>query len=569
MKFNKLQLEVESAEKMSLLSIVIITCVLLFLADTGFGAEEIELSDAACSVQKSVQLYGAAADGMADDSDAVMDAIADAANRDSYVIFTEGIYLIGKSITFNVPVFLEHGAVLKPNGKVTIDTDGRIMISADDRSTHFDFSNGGKIINLNMARPEWFGGKPNSSDTRSAFEDAEASLSVNGELRLDKGSYVFDGNPGPIVTKKSLKIRGVGTNSSMVTITGAKSNFWQFLFVSRKHESAPGFEVTDMSFKCKDLTTSGYVIDVENVSGVHQGTDSLIKNIVFARFGKRIYGGIRIGPGSQHVNIQNIQGASMENFLLFQNAFNCTVSNFKGGGGDRKSSVGIRLVGSSISTGGSGTDTTVKVIDHAGSEAVDFTDGMLVNFGIALKVEGDEAERFKNVAACKFQRIYFDDSKYTHNLHLSKMTNSWFSECYIVSAERYGAFLEDCHTLHFLNCQFDNNAYRGVHVNKECTGIFFNGGSAADNGWAMDDNGAGIWIESGVKEFQIMGMDCRGDRGLDKGGYYKAQGTGIHIGEDCDQFIVTSNIVTGNRNNIENKAGISTTRIVNNNISPQ
>ena len=525
--------------------------------------------------RRSVKWYGAVGDGTVDDSKAVSDAIAAAVESKSYVVFPEGTYLIDKSITLDVPADLKPFAVLKPAGGATISTSGQVLIKADDRSTHFDCSLGGKIINLNKARPEWFGGKPNGSDTRKAFEDAEASLIMNGELRLDKGDYVFNGTTGPIITKKALKIKGSGPNSSMVTITGPKSNFFQFFFTEPKHESAPGFEVRDLSFKCAHLTASGYVIDVENVSGVHQGTDSFIDNVHFGRFGRRVFGGIRIGPGVQLVTIQNILGANMENYMLFHNAFNCTVSNFKGGGGDRKSSVGIRIIAQAGGSGGGINENThaAEAVHHAysGSEAIDFHEGMLVNFGRCLSIEGEAPERYKCLSSAKFQRIYFDDGKLDECVHISNATHLWFSECYIVSAERYGAFLDNCHQIHFQNCQFDVSAFGGLHVEGNCTGIFLTGGSAADNGWAAKDEteGFGVRIASGATEVKIMGMDCRGSRPEKTGGFDRPQGTGIYIGGECDNFVVMGNIVTGNRyNNIANDAGTSPTKILCSNVAP-
>jgi hypothetical protein len=501
--------------------------------------------------QRSVVSYGAVADGSVDDSDAINNAIDDAVTYGSHIVFPAGTYLVSETITFDIPAVLEQGAILKPSIGATINTAGRVLIMVDDRSTHFDLSFGGKIVGLRMARPEWFGGKPDSGDTRQAFEDAEASLLINGEIRLDKGNYVFSGSEGPIVSTKALKITGINPRGTMIIITGFKSNFWQFLSTSIDHELS--FKISNLSFKCSSNTTSGYIIDVENTSGINQATDGLIDNVIMRSNGN-VYGGIRVGALIQTVTIQNILGNRMKNFMVFENAYNCTVTNFRGDGHGEQGSVGITMVGT---------------LAGGGIEAVDFADGMLTNFGIALKVTGTESLRFQNVAACRFDRIYFDDSKYTHNLHLSKMTNSWFSDCYIVSAERYGAFLEDCHTLHFDNCQFDANAYRGVNIENDCTGIFFSGGSAADNGWAMQGNGDGIWIEGGTKKFQIIGMDCRGSRPLDEGGYDKAQGTGINIGANCDEFIVSNNMVTGNLyNDIVNNSGTGSMKIISNNLAP-
>lgn len=86
----------------------------------------------------NVKDFGAAGDGTADDSSALVAAMAAASHC---IFFPTGVYRIAANITFNVAVKFACGAVLRPDAGVTVTINREIVAATD--AVIFDVSSGG------------------------------------------------------------------------------------------------------------------------------------------------------------------------------------------------------------------------------------------------------------------------------------------------------------------------------------------------------------------------------------------------------------------------------------------
>ncbi|ANN86123.1 tail spike protein [Enterobacter phage Arya] len=148
-------------------------------------------------------MAGVVGDGVNDDAPGIIAAITALSAAKKPVVFVPGTYLISTSITFNTPVKIHNGAVLKARNGAVIRFNAEIQAGEYKVfDTNDDFvSNYLQVPSVKIAmgpvRPEWFGARTVSSyaelatsiDCSSAFHKAWHATCGEFNVELTPGSF--------------------------------------------------------------------------------------------------------------------------------------------------------------------------------------------------------------------------------------------------------------------------------------------------------------------------------------------------------------------------------------------
>ncbi|MDF4004202.1 right-handed parallel beta-helix repeat-containing protein [Luteibacter sp. PPL552] len=166
-------------------------------------------------------------------------------------------------------------------------------------------------------------------------------------------------------------------------------------------------------------------------------------------------------------------------------------------------------------------------------------------------------------AYCYFANIYCDSSNQdplfigSGGANLTKFTNCWFSGGRTGGGYN-GASLIQCEGIDFVNCTFVNNGNHGAFVGAGASRVSFDtcrveGKSVT----AASGTGHGISIDSGASDFMIRGCTIRNSL------FGARQGYGIFFNAGAsDRFIITNNLIDGNRSGAINALPANTSNWV-------
>lgn len=181
-------------------------------ADDGNVQDFAKLVNAKTRNLYPVSEYGALGNGVADDRQAIIDAVSAAILTDGAIVLT-GKHRVASALTVNVPIVFTPGATLKPDSSVNIDLYGELTISSP---YVFDQTAGGTVYPHNMRwLPSWWGDTGTSNDTPAWFQ-------------MSRANSVYSALPAKPV---------------IIEVTGASNRFIGIQLVNATIEAAGGHSV--------------------------------------------------------------------------------------------------------------------------------------------------------------------------------------------------------------------------------------------------------------------------------------------------------------------------------------
>jgi len=238
-----------------------------------------------------------------------------------------------------------------------------------------------------------------------------------------------------------------------------------------------------------------------------------------------------------------------------------------------------------IISGGNDTFISHVVMDSSGVEpdcglrinrtqAVWVSDSDIIDFGTPLRICPNGAAGGL-VTWCFFSQFALDTSS-GNGIEIfpsngATIKGLFFDNCWSATNNR-GAYIASTSggivdTVHFTDCTFYNNQLQGALVDNaggNVRNVEFNNCRAAGNSQAVSGVSAGFDIANNVVGFAIRG--CRSGA---HAGFGVSQSYGLLLGTGCNQYVVTSNDLSGNATAgaFDNSKLTSTVRAVTNNLS--
>jgi hypothetical protein len=170
----------------------------------------------------SVKDFGATGDGVADDTTAILAAIAYLGSNARSLLVTSPLK-ISSNITFSL-----NTQVVFVNGGKFVGTAGSEIVTLQrqpvaDIQQIFDNVDAYFTTDVTLS-PEWFGAvKDGSTDDRQAFIDALYSIrNVGGLIQLQSGDYAVSDSIS--INYSNITIQGAGNNTTYVRVTGSNKN---------------------------------------------------------------------------------------------------------------------------------------------------------------------------------------------------------------------------------------------------------------------------------------------------------------------------------------------------------
>jgi hypothetical protein len=170
----------------------------------------------------SVKDFGATGDGVADDTTAILAAIAYLGSNARSLLVTSPLK-ISSNITFSL-----NTQVVFVNGGKFVGTTGSEIVTLQrqpvaDIQQIFDNVDAYFTTDVTLS-PEWFGAvKDGSTDDRQAFIDALYSIrNVGGLIQLQSGDYAVSDSIS--INYSNITIQGAGNNTTYVRVTGSNKN---------------------------------------------------------------------------------------------------------------------------------------------------------------------------------------------------------------------------------------------------------------------------------------------------------------------------------------------------------
>ena len=137
------------------------------------------------------------------------------------LMLRSGIHRVGSNLTIDSPVWFLPGAVIKPDGGVTVTLAGGIVNAP--MSQIFDGTAGGAVFpeKVDVIYPEWWGatgdGVTDDTDAVAAAVEVVSTATNRGVLQFLSGRYVFGGivvnpnpSPGSDGAGRGFTLRGAG-----------------------------------------------------------------------------------------------------------------------------------------------------------------------------------------------------------------------------------------------------------------------------------------------------------------------------------------------------------------------
>jgi hypothetical protein len=238
-----------------------------------------------------------------------------------------------------------------------------------------------------------------------------------------------------------------------------------------------------------------------------------------------------------------------------------------------------------IINGGNDTFISHVVMDSSGIEpacglnitrtqAVWVSDSDIIDFGTPLRINPNGAANGL-VTWCFFSQFALDTSD-GNGIEIfpsngATIKGLFFDNCWSATNDR-GAYVASTSggivdTVHFTDCTFYNNQLQGALVDNaggNVRNVEFNNCRSAGNSQAVSGVSAGFDIGNNVTGFAIRG--CRSGA---HAGFPVSQSYGFLIGTGCNQYVVTSNDLSGNATAgaFDNSKLTSTVRAVADNIN--
>lgn len=244
---------------------ILITGFLLFLISVAFAGNYQTVGPVADKAGQvyNVVAYGAAGDGVEDDTAEVQAAHTAATVSGGIVFFPTGTYKITSSTTFNsdVTAAFSNGAKLSIQTGVTFTLNGPV-----DAGLYqiFSWAGTGTVAGLQYASPEWFGAVAGDA-TGDYDEIVKAMAAVTGDYDEGKGLVIFAKGvyklESTLTPNIGITFRGQGKLDSIIWYSGTGTA----ITATGSHFSMEGIHLTAL-----DPGTTGWPTD--GTAGTGGGT---------------------------------------------------------------------------------------------------------------------------------------------------------------------------------------------------------------------------------------------------------------------------------------------------------